>query len=57
VFVVVVWGFSPSVFKVALSELAPLAHVFVRFVLLCIVALVALAWRGARGGSAWRWLA
>ena len=54
VFVVVVWGFSPNVFKFALSELAPLAFVFVRFVLLCIVAIVALAWRGARGGSAWR---
>jgi drug/metabolite transporter (DMT)-like permease len=54
VFVIVVWGFSPSVFKFALSELTPLAFVFVRFVLLCIVAILALAWRGARGGSAWR---
>ena len=54
VFVVVVWGFSPNVFKFALSELTPLAFVFVRFVLLCIVAILALAWRGARGGSAWR---
>ena len=47
VFVVVVWGFSPNVFKVALSELALLAFVFVRFVLLCIVAIVALACLGA----------
>ena len=42
VFVVVVWGFSPNVFKFALSELTPLAFVFVRFVLLCIVAILAL---------------
>jgi drug/metabolite transporter (DMT)-like permease len=54
VFVVVVWGFSPNVFKVALSELTPLAFIFIRFVLLCVVAILALAWRGARGGSAWR---
>jgi hypothetical protein len=52
VFVVVVWVFSPNVFKFALSELRPLAFVFVRFVLLCIVATLALAWRGARGGAA-----
>jgi drug/metabolite transporter (DMT)-like permease len=46
VFVVVVWGFSPNVFKFALSELTPLAFVFVRFVLLCIVATLARrAWR------------
>lgn len=51
---VVVWGFSPNVFKFALSELTPLAFVFVRFVLLCVVAILALAWHGARGGSAWR---
>jgi drug/metabolite transporter (DMT)-like permease len=54
VFVVVVWGFSPNVFKFALSELSPLAFVFVRFALLCVVSILALAWRGARGGSAWR---
>jgi drug/metabolite transporter (DMT)-like permease len=54
IFVVIVWGFSPSLFKIALSELAPLAFVFVRFVLLSVVAILVLAWRGARGGVAWR---
>ncbi len=54
IFVVVVWGFSPVVFKFALSELTPLAFIFVRFVLLSIVSIAALAWRGALGGSAWR---
>jgi drug/metabolite transporter (DMT)-like permease len=54
VFVIVVWGFSPSVFQIALSQLTPLALVFVRFVLLCLVSTLALVWRGARGGSAWR---
>jgi drug/metabolite transporter (DMT)-like permease len=51
VFVVVVWGFSPNVFKIALSELTPLAFIFVRFGLLCIVAILALAWRGAFAGA------
>jgi drug/metabolite transporter (DMT)-like permease len=53
-FVVLIWGFSPALFKFALEELQPLAFVFVRFVLLSAVSLVVLAWRGARGGQAWR---
>lgn len=53
-FVVLVWGFSPTLFKFALEEIQPLAFVFVRFVLLSVVAIVVLAWRGARGGTAWR---
>ena len=53
-FVVLVWGFSPSLFKFALDELQPLAFVFTRFVLLCGVSVVVLAWRGARGGQAWK---
>jgi len=58
VFVVVVWGFSPSVFQFALSELTPLAFVFVRFVLLCVVSILALAWRWPGVGLARRswWL-
>jgi drug/metabolite transporter (DMT)-like permease len=53
-FVVLVWGFSPTLFKVALAELQPLTFVFVRFVLLSLVAIAVLAWRGARGGRAWQ---
>lgn len=53
-FVVLVWGFSPSLFKFAFEEIQPLAFVFVRFVLLSVVAIAVLAWRGARGGKAWR---
>jgi drug/metabolite transporter (DMT)-like permease len=53
-FVVLVWGFSPTLFKVALEELDPLAFAFVRFVLLSVVAVAVLAVRGARGGRAWR---
>jgi drug/metabolite transporter (DMT)-like permease len=53
-FVALVWGFSPILFKYALAELQPLAFVFARFVLLTIVATSVLAWRGLRGGRAWR---
>ncbi|MBF6589038.1 MAG: EamA family transporter [Ktedonobacterales bacterium] len=54
IFVVVVWGFSPTVFKVVLEELQPLSFVFVRFVLLSVVSVGVLTWRGRRGGRAWR---
>ena len=50
-FVVLVWGFSPILFKFALEEIQPLAFVFVRFVLLSAVAIVVRALRGARGGA------
>lgn len=53
-FVVLVWGFSPTLFKVALEELDPLAFVFLRFVILCLLAAAVLTWRGLRGGRAWR---
>lgn len=53
-FVVVIWGISPVFFKFVLKEIQPLAFVFLRFVLLSLLSLGVLAWRGARGGSAWR---
>lgn len=42
VFVVLVWGASPTVFKFALSEVAPLTFVIMRFALLSVLAIVAL---------------
>ena len=54
VFVVIVWGFSPTLFKFALIELQPLTFVFVRFTLLSAVAVAVLFVRGLRGGRAWR---
>lgn len=42
VFVVLIWGFSPIVFKIALNEVQPLTFVIMRFFLLSIVAVVIL---------------
>jgi drug/metabolite transporter (DMT)-like permease len=53
-FVVVVWAFSPTLFKYVLAELQPLAFVFARFLLLSLFAVAVLTWRGLRGGRAWR---
>jgi drug/metabolite transporter (DMT)-like permease len=53
-FVVLVWGLSPTFFKIVLEELQPLTFVFLRFVLLSAVAVSVLAVRGLRGGRAWR---
>lgn len=53
-FVVLVWGFSPSLFKIVLEEINPLTFVFMRFVALSVLAVLVLAWRGWRGGRAWR---
>jgi drug/metabolite transporter (DMT)-like permease len=53
-FVVLIWGLSPSIFKIAFTELEPLAFVFVRFLLLSALSLVVLFVRGRRGGKAWR---
>jgi drug/metabolite transporter (DMT)-like permease len=47
-FVVAVWGFSPLLFKIALTELQPMAFIMLRFTLLSVVAigvLLARAWR------------
>ncbi len=41
-FVVLVWGVSPTLFKIALEEVQPLTFVVMRFLLLSLVALVAL---------------
>ncbi|HET9110611.1 MAG TPA: DMT family transporter [Ktedonobacterales bacterium] len=41
-FVVLVWGVSPTLFKIALEEVQPLTFVIMRFLLLSVVALVAL---------------
>lgn len=54
VFVLVVWGISPTFFTIALGTLQPLAFVMVRFVLLAVVSVAVLAVRGLRGGRAWR---
>lgn len=53
-FVALVWGLSPTLFKFVLAELNPLAFVFLRFVLLSVLAVCVLAWRGWHGGTAWR---
>lgn len=53
-FVVLVWGFSPTLFKVVFTEMQPLAFVFLRFLMLSAFALLVLAVRGASGGRAWR---
>jgi len=54
VFVVFVWGFSPTLFKFELAELQPLTFVFLRFSLLSVVAVAVLTVRGLRGRRAWR---
>jgi hypothetical protein len=45
-FVVLIWGLSPSILKIAFTELEPLAFVFVRFLLLSALSLVVLFVRG-----------
>ena len=41
-FVVIVWGASPTLFKIALEEAQPLTFVMIRFGLLCLVAVAVL---------------
>ncbi|HLY29763.1 MAG TPA: DMT family transporter [Ktedonobacterales bacterium] len=53
-FVVLVWGGSPIIFKLILQEMDPLAFVFVRFLLLSVFSVSVLFVRGLRGGRAWR---
>lgn len=50
VFVVVVWGFSPTIFKVALEEVQPLTFVLLRFLLLSAVSVAALLFQARRTG-------
>jgi drug/metabolite transporter (DMT)-like permease len=52
-FVVLVWGFSPTLFKLVLAELQPLTFVFLRFVLLSLLSIGVLAWRSRHGRRAW----
>jgi drug/metabolite transporter (DMT)-like permease len=47
--VVMVWGFSPTLFQIALAQFQPLTFVLLRFVLLSLVALAVLWVRGRRG--------
>lgn len=47
-FVVIVWGASPALFKIALSELQPLAFVMMRFALLSLVSVAVLLVRARR---------
>lgn len=44
-FVIVIWGFSPTIFKIALAELDPLAFAFLRFLLLAVISSLVLLWR------------
>jgi len=53
-FVVLIWGLSPSIFKFVFQEISPLTFVFVRFLLLSAVSVVVLFVHQARGGTAWR---
>jgi drug/metabolite transporter (DMT)-like permease len=52
--VVIIWGISPSLFKVALEEIKPFAFTYLRFLLITTIALVVLWFHGRRGGRAWR---
>ena len=45
IFVVMMWGFSPVIFKIALAELNPLAFIFMRFLTLSLIAVCVLAWQ------------
>lgn len=49
-FVVLVWGFSPIAFKIALVEMRPLAFVMLRFMVLSAVAVVVLLVQARRDG-------
>jgi len=53
-FVVAVWGFSPSLFQIALAQFQPLTFVMLRFALLSVVALGVLWARARRGKNARR---
>jgi drug/metabolite transporter (DMT)-like permease len=51
--VVIIWGVSPSLFKIALEEMAPFAFTYLRFLMITALALLILWLRGRRGGRAW----
>ncbi len=52
--VVIIWGVSPSLFKVALEEMDPFAFTYLRFLLITVMAALILWLHGRRGGRAWR---
>src|SRR5262249_53899445 len=54
IFVVLIWGISPTLFVIALGTLQPLAFMMIRFVLLSAISVIVLTVRGWRGGQAWR---
>jgi drug/metabolite transporter (DMT)-like permease len=49
-FVVLVWGFSPTVFKIAFRELQPLTFIFFRFLILSLLSIVVLLVYRRRSG-------
>jgi drug/metabolite transporter (DMT)-like permease len=53
-FVVIIWGISPSLFKVALEEIEPFAFTYLRFLLITTISLLVLWFHSRRGGRAWR---
>ncbi len=53
-FVVLIWGISPTFFTIALGTLQPLAFVLVRFVLLSLISVAVLAVYRLRTGKGWR---
>jgi drug/metabolite transporter (DMT)-like permease len=52
--VVLIWGVSPSLFKVALEEMDPFSFTYLRFVMITTLAVVILWVHGRRGGRTWR---
>lgn len=52
--VVIIWGISPSLFKVALEEIEPFAFTYIRFLLITTMSLLVLWFHSRRGGRAWR---
>lgn len=51
--VVLIWGISPSLFKVALEEMEPFAFTYTRFLLITAMSLLVLWFHSRRGGRAW----
>jgi drug/metabolite transporter (DMT)-like permease len=52
--VVLIWAVSPSLFKIALEEMAPFSFTYLRFLLMSLISLLVLWVHGRRGGRAWR---
>ena len=52
--VVIIWGLSPSLFKVALEEIEPFAFTYLRFLQITSLSLLVLWFHSRRGGRAWR---